>query len=56
MQRTEDLRNAQKEVHPAWAAFIQYCELLRHGDIEKLKIQDGLPMLAEVIREKIKFS
>jgi hypothetical protein len=26
-----------------------------HGEIENLKIQDGLPVLAEVTRRKVKF-
>jgi hypothetical protein len=28
---------------------------LGHGEIEKLKIQDGLPMTAEVTTRKVKF-
>lgn len=43
-------------VHPAWAAFIRFCEELRHGEIERLKIQDGLPVLAEVTKKKVKFA
>ena len=43
-------------LHPAWRAFIRYCEQLKHGEIEKLKIQDGLPVLAEVTTQKVKFS
>lgn len=43
-------------VHPAWYALIKYCESLRYGEIEKLKIQDGLPMIAEVVKKKINFS
>ena len=39
-----------------WLAFVKYCEELKHGEIEKLKIQDGLPVLAEVITRKVKFS
>lgn len=42
-------------VHPAWAAFVRYCQELRHGEIECLKIQDGLPVLAEVTKKKVKF-
>ncbi len=45
-----------KRLHPAWRAFIRYCIELQHGEIELLKIQDGLPVLAEVVRKKIKFS
>jgi hypothetical protein len=29
---------------------------MEHGEIEKLKIQDGIPVLVEVSRKKIKFS
>jgi hypothetical protein len=45
-----------KPLHPAWRAFIRYCAELQHGEIEILKIQNGLPSLAEVIRKKVKFS
>ena len=43
-------------VHPSWLRLIRYCTELGHGEIEKLKIQDGLPMAAEVTTRKIKFS
>ena len=42
--------------HPAWLRLIRYCTELGHGEIEKLKIQDGLPLTAEVTTRKIKFS
>ena len=42
-------------VHPAWERLIRYCAELRHGEIEKLKIQDGLPMAAEITTRKVKF-
>jgi hypothetical protein len=45
-----------KSLHPAWRAFIRYCAELQHGEIELLKIQDGLPVLAEVVKKKIKFA
>jgi hypothetical protein len=43
-------------LHPAWCEFIRFCRELRHGDIERLSIQDGLPVLAEMTRKKIKFT
>ncbi len=43
-------------VHPAWQAFMRYCRELRFGEIEQLKIQDGLPLLAEVTKKKVKFT
>ena len=47
---------ASADVHPAWARLMRYCAELGHGEIEKLKIQDGLPMAAEVTTKKVKFS
>jgi len=45
-----------KPLHPAWRAFIRYCAELQHGEMEVLKIQDGLPVMAEVIKKKVKFA
>jgi len=45
-----------ERIHPSWSVFIHYCARLEHGEIERLKIQDGLPVLAEVVKEKIKFT
>jgi len=44
------------DVHPAWIRLIRYCAELGHGEIEKLKIQDGVPVIADVVREKVKFT
>lgn len=59
MQTTATPAELSKKVktplHPAWVAFIKYCERMAHGEIEKLKIQDGLPVLAEVTTQKVKF-
>lgn len=43
-------------LHPAWAAFIRFCRDLKHGEIERLVVQDGLPVLAETTRKKVKFT
>jgi hypothetical protein len=43
-------------LHPAWQTFLQFCRQLGHGEIERLKIQDGLPVLAEVTTRKVKFT
>ena len=48
-------RFAVNSLHPAWRALVRYCADLRHGEIEVLKIQDGLPVLAEVTRKKVRF-
>ncbi len=47
---------ADQPLHPTWRAFVRYCAELQHGEIELLKIQDGLPVLAEVVKKKIKFA
>jgi hypothetical protein len=43
-------------LHATWAAFIRYCAELKHGEIDRLSIQDGLPVLAEVTKKKVKFT
>lgn len=43
-------------LHPVWHQFVRYCTELQHGQIEVLKIQDGLPVLAEVTKKKVKFA
>ena len=53
-----DRENGYPEIllHPAWRNFVRYCAELRYGEIERLSIQDGLPVLAEVVKKKIKFA
>lgn len=43
-------------IHPMWFSFIKYCEAMKYGELDKLKIQDGLPMLAEEVKKKVKFA
>lgn len=43
-------------LNAAWVAFMRYCVNLQHGEIEKLKIVDGLPIIAERVKEKVKFA
>ena len=43
-------------LHPAWRAFMRFCRELGHGEIERLSIQDGLPVLAETTKKKVKFT
>lgn len=51
------MREAQvSRVHPAWVRLMKYCAELGHGEIERLKIQDGIPVIADVVREKVKFT
>lgn len=46
---------ATPSLHPAWQALIRMCRELGHGEIECIKIQDGLPVSAEVVRKKIRW-
>jgi hypothetical protein len=41
-------------LHPAWRQFMRFCAELGHGDIERLRIQDGLPVLVELAIRKVK--
>lgn len=41
---------------PAWREFIRFCGDLRFGEIERLSIQDGVPVLAELTKKKVKFT
>jgi hypothetical protein len=50
------MRATVDSVHPMWVRLMEYCADLGHGEIEKLKIQDGLPMAAEITTRKVKFS
>jgi hypothetical protein len=49
-------RPEAKEVHPAWREFMRFCQEMGHGEIERLVIQDGLPVLAQMTRQKVKFT
>ena len=42
-------------IHPAWYSFIKYCESMKSGKIEKLKVQDGRPVIAEEVKSKVSF-
>jgi len=54
---TEGIRQTENGDYlpPAWREFIRFCRDLRHGEIERLSIQDGVPVLAEVTTKKVKF-
>jgi len=43
-----------KRLHPAWQELMRLCELMGYGEIERLKIHDGLPVMAEVTRRKVR--
>jgi hypothetical protein len=43
-------------LHPAWIALIRHCRDMGHGEIERLKIQDGIPVMAEKSIQRIKLA
>jgi len=49
-------KNEAKELSPCWIQFIHFCEKMGFGEIDNLKIQNGVPMMAEQVKKKIKFS
>lgn len=53
--KLQPIRSSEQQLPPAWREFIRYCRDLGHGEIERLCIQDGLPVLAEVVKKKVKF-
>jgi hypothetical protein len=55
-KQQSSIGHSSEGLHPAWSAFVRYCQELGHGEIECLKIQDGLPVLAEVTKKKVKFA
>jgi hypothetical protein len=48
--------HAGAALHPAWLEFMRFCRQMRHGEIDQLRIQDGLPLLAQTVRKKVKFT
>ena len=57
-QNQGPLHNARGEtlpLHPAWQALIRFCREVGHGEIERIRIQDGLPVSAEVVTKKIRW-
>ena len=42
--------------YSAWERFMQYCAELDHGRLEKVEIANGVPVFAERVAEKVKFT
>ncbi|RZW15945.1 MAG: hypothetical protein EX260_10080 [Desulfobulbaceae bacterium] len=49
------VRSDRTTLHPAWVAFIRHCREMGYGEISNLKVQDGLPVMAEESIGKVKF-
>lgn len=43
-------------LHPAWLALIRHCMEMGYGEIERIRIQDGVPVLIEKSIERIKLT
>ncbi len=43
------------EVHPIELRFLQLLRKWRYGVLHEVKIEDGLPMCAELVHERIRF-
>ncbi len=56
LARAAPTRPHEHALHPAWQAFVRFCGEMQHGKIERLRIQDSLPVLAEVVKKKVKFT
>jgi hypothetical protein len=54
LQRTSE--EGEIKLAPAWREFMRFCRVMRYGEIERLSIQDGLPVLAELTKKKVKFA
>lgn len=48
--------NWEQGVPLQWREFIRFCHDMRYGEIERLSIQDGFPVLAEMTKKKVKFT
>jgi hypothetical protein len=55
-RKNDDSKKVVQLISQEWARLIRFCQQLGHGEIEKLKIQDGVPVIADVVREKVKFT
>lgn len=54
--RSSTVLNSEPYIPEAWKLFMVFCAKVGHGEIEKLKIQDGVPMIAETVTKKVKFT
>jgi hypothetical protein len=54
-RNSRDLKTAGGVIHPSWLAVIELCRELGYGEIERLSIQDGVPVLAEIVKRKVRF-
>ena len=46
-RKNEHSGKVVQRISVEWVRLIQFCQQLGHGEIEKLKIQDGVPVIAD---------
>jgi hypothetical protein len=56
LKKTAAQNEAQTGLHPAWQAMIRLCREMGYGEISGIKIHDGIPVAAEVVTKKIRWS
>jgi len=44
------------KVHPAWLALMRHCREIGFGEIERIKIQDGVPVMIETTIKRTKLT
>ncbi|MBI4712494.1 MAG: hypothetical protein HY762_04220 [Planctomycetes bacterium] len=55
-QFNKDLGINNLELNPQWLKFIRYCEKIGFGELQKVQIQNGIPISAEKATKKVKFT
>lgn len=50
------IRDIRQSLPPAWRSFLHFCERMGNGEIQQLKVQDGLPVVAEAVTRRVRFS
>ena len=55
-RKTKQVAQVANGIHPAWIALIRHCQAIGHGEIERIKIQNGVPVLIEKSVERIKLT
>jgi hypothetical protein len=58
LNRIEKLKTKHSTagIHPAWLALIRHCREVGFGEIERVKIQDGIPVMIEKTIKRTKLT
>ena len=51
-----DVKAVSEGLPKQWQKFIGCCEHLKYGELAKVQIQDGLPVSAEGVKRKSRFT